>query len=461
MSSTRLKRRGLIRLALAATAAVGASSFVGTAAAADAVMIEPGAGAWKTWFTPGGAHFRLGPPPDSAGELGQVRAAASQRDGVHGKIAYWDAGAPPYRWNEIAIAAIDVSGDPKTARILTYLNAAMHDATVAAWDSKYAHNRPRPTHLDPSLQGPVATPRSPSFPSEHAAVAGAASEVLAFFYPAKADAYRAMAAEAARSREIAGVQYPSDSAAGLELGRKVAAFAIDRAKTDGSDAKWDGVIPTGPGLWKGGTGPVTGVVDAKMRPFYLGASDQLRPAAPPAHDSEAYAKELAEVKNFKRTPATNGYSLYVQFGFNGRPGPTERMSRHVSQRVFEEGLEDNPWAARSYALVMASVMDAWIATQDAKFHYWSQRPNQADPTVTTVFPTPAFPSYPSNRTALWTAPATVLGYLFPRDAAAFMKEAEMAGESAVWSGIHFRSDVEASRQVGEAIGRLAIAWDSK
>jgi membrane-associated phospholipid phosphatase len=460
MSSTRLKRRGLIRLALAATAAIGASSLAGPAGASSSAMVEPGAGRWKTWFTPGGAHFRLGPPPDSAGELGQVRAASSQRDGVHGKVAYWDAGAPPYRWNEIALVALDTGPDPKVARVLTYLNAAMHDATVAAWDSKYAHSRPRPTHLDESLQGAVATPRSPSYPSEHAAVAGAASEVLAFFYPKDAAAYRAMAAEAARSREIAGVQYPSDSAAGLDLGRKVAAFAIDRAKTDGSDAKWDGAIPTGPGLWKG-AGPITGVVDAKMRPWFLASSDQLRPAPPPAHDSAAYANELAEVKEFKRTPATTGQSLSVQFGWRGRPGPAERANRHVSQRVFEEGLADNPWAARSYALVMAAVMDAWIATQDAKFHYWSQRPNQADPTVTTVFPTPAFPSYPSNRTALWTAPAVVLGYLFPRDAALFMKEAEIAGESAVWSGIHFRSDVEASRQVGEGIGKLAIDWDSK
>jgi membrane-associated phospholipid phosphatase len=452
-------RRGLLKLGLTATAALAAAQLSSTALAAPAAMVEPDAGQWKTYFIPNGRSLRLGLPPDSAGELGQVRAAASQRDGVHGKVAYWNAGAPPYRWTEIAFSALDASPDPKQGRILAYLTAAMHDATVAAWDSKYAHNRPRPTQLDPSLQRDVAAPHSPSYPSEHAAVAGAASEVLAFFYPKDAASYRAMAEEAARSRVIAGVQYPSDTTTGLELGRSVAAAAIERAKGDGADAKWDGAVPTGSGKWTG-QNPV-GVVDARIKPFLLASTDQLRPGPPPAPDSEQFARELAEVKTFPRTPATNGYSLSVQYGWNGRPGPVERMLRDVSRRIFEEGIEDNPWAARSYALVAATFFDAWLATQDAKFTYWAFRPVQADPTITTVFPTPGFPSYPSNRTALYAAPAVVLGYLFPRDAARFMQEAEKAGESAIWSGIHFRSDVEAAKQMGLALGKIAVDWDSR
>lgn len=458
MSSNRLKRRGLLRLGLAAGAASGLVGLAAPAAAAPGVMIEPGAGRWKTYFTPPGSALRLGPPPDSAAELPAVRALASQRDGAHGAVAYWDAGSPPYRWNEVALAALDVTPDPKTARVLAYLNAAMHDATVAAWDSKYAYNRPRPTDLDSSLEGDVAVPRSPSYPSEHAAVAGAASEVLAFFYEKDAASYRAMAEEATRSRTVAGVQFPSDGAAGLELGRRVAAYAIDRARRDGSDAVWDGVVPSGPGKWRG-QNPV-GVVDARMKPFLLRSTDQLRPPPPPAVDSEQFARELAEVKNFPRTPATNGFSLSVQFGWNGRPGAAERLIRIVGQRLFEAGLDDNPWAARAYALVMATEMDAWLSSQDAKFTYWSLRPVQADPTLTTVFPTPGFPSYVSNRTVLYTAPAVVLGYLFPREAERFLREADRAGESAIWSGIHFRSDVEASRQMGLALGKIAVDWDS-
>jgi len=44
---------------------------------------------------------------------------------------------------------------------------------------------------------------------------------------------RDKAEEAARSRLIAGVNYPSDVAAGLALGRQVAALVITRGETDG------------------------------------------------------------------------------------------------------------------------------------------------------------------------------------------------------------------------------------
>src|SRR5262245_37693479 len=106
--STRLNRRGVLRMGLAATAAAGAASLVASAGAAPTsqTRIEPGAGKWKTYFIPNGRALRLGPPPDSAGELAQVRALASQRDGVHGKLSYWDAGAPPYRWNEFAFESL-------------------------------------------------------------------------------------------------------------------------------------------------------------------------------------------------------------------------------------------------------------------------------------------------------------------------------------------------------------------
>jgi hypothetical protein len=95
----------------------------------------------------------------------------------------------------------------------------------------------------------VATPRSPSYPSEHAAVAGGAAAVLAHFLPKDAQSLQAMAEEAAHSRVQAGVQYPSDVSAGLELGRKVAEQVIAKAKADGSDAVWTGSVPTGPCKW--------------------------------------------------------------------------------------------------------------------------------------------------------------------------------------------------------------------
>jgi hypothetical protein len=330
----------------------------------------------------------------------------------------------------------------------------MHDATVAAWDSKFAHRRPRPSAVDPAVAPVVAVPGSPSYPAEHAAVGAAAAEVLGYFFPDRADALRAAAAEAAGSRVLAGVQYPSDAAAGLELGRRVAGFALERARGDGADTQWDGVVPEGPDRWRG-QNPV-GVADRYLTPFVLDAADRLRPPPPPAPDSAQLAAELAELKGLQRTPRMIGLALGHQYAYNGASGFDVAALRHVDRLVFEAGLEASPRAARAYALVAVAFADAWIATQDAKYHYWAPRPAQLDPALTTVFPTPNHPSYPSNRAAIARAPAVVLGHLFPRDAERFQREAEQAAESAVWAGIHFRSDVEAAKAMGEAIGRLVV-----
>src|SRR5947209_2330762 len=69
-------------------------------------QIEPAAGGWKTWVLSSGRQLRLPPPPGQAStEITQLQTMAAQRDAaaLH-LIRYWDAGAPGYRWNEIAIA---------------------------------------------------------------------------------------------------------------------------------------------------------------------------------------------------------------------------------------------------------------------------------------------------------------------------------------------------------------------
>jgi membrane-associated phospholipid phosphatase len=335
----------------------------------------------------------------------------------------------------------------------------MDDATIAAWDGKYAYRRPRPGDVDPAVAPVVAVPRSPSYPAEHAAVGAAAAEVLAHFFPEQAAALREAAEEAGRSRVLAGVQYPSDVAAGLELGRRVAAYALERAGGDGADTPWDGTIPEGPDRWRGQN--PGGVTDRFVAPFVLGAAGQLRPPPPPAPGSERLAAELDELKGLQRTPRMVGLALGHQYAYNGSSGFDVTALQHVNRLVFEEGLEHSPRAARAYALVAMAGADAWIATQEAKFHYWAPRPAQLDPALSVVFPTPNHPSYPSNRAALTRATAVVLGHLFPRDAARLLREAEQAAESAVWAGIHFRSDVDAAKVVGEAVGGLVTARDQR
>jgi len=404
--------------------------------------------------------MRLPPPPDAAAtsaELEQLRGRAAPRDeAAQERIRYWSFASPSYRWNEMLI---DISADRPIGgggaqRMFAMLNVALHDAMIAAWDSKYAYNRPRPGDLDARFASALPASRSPSYPCEHSVAAGAAAAVIAHLYPAEAQRVSSAADEASRSRVMAGAAFPSDAKAGLELGRAVAARVIERMKVDG--AKWAGTVPTGPGLWRG-TNPV-GVDEVGWPLFVMSSASQFRPGPPPAHDSPQRAAELAETKDFKRTPFTNAKVFYWQFGQLGLPGVTVRLSEEVGRRLAEDGADASaPRAARAYALVHVAHYEGWIASQDAKFHYWVARPNQFDAAVTTVIPTPPFPSYPSNAATLVKAPTVVLSYLFPREKDRYDGWVREFGESRLWAGIHFRSDVQSGSDIGRQLGEAVVA----
>ena len=69
------------------------------------------------------------------------------------------------------------------SRRLALLHIALADAMIAAWDSKYAYSRSRPTSLDGTLPTVVSTPGTPSYPDEHAVAGAVAVAVLSEFFP--------------------------------------------------------------------------------------------------------------------------------------------------------------------------------------------------------------------------------------------------------------------------------------
>src|SRR5919108_635263 len=97
-----------------------------------------------------------------------------------------------------------------------------------------------------TISGATAAPE-PSYPSEHAALAGTAVGILTVFFPKEEANLQAMAAEVGQTRLLMGTNYRSDVDAGFALGQAVAQKALARAATDGSDAVWTGTVPTGPG----------------------------------------------------------------------------------------------------------------------------------------------------------------------------------------------------------------------
>lgn len=424
--------------------------------------IEPHAGDWKTWVIPSGLAYRVPPPPGMAetrAELQEVRRAVANLDRNQlGKVKHWDAGAPAYRWIEMIEKRIN-AGEPLTAhphRPLAYVALAIYDATVAAWESKYAYNRPRPNEMDQFLRIPVEAPDSPSYPSEHSAAAAAAAGVLAYFLPGESSAFQAMAEEAGRSRVMAGVQFPSDHDAGMELGRKVAQAVIAKAASDGYTTTWSGAVPQGRCMWTG-TSPGNAAA-TQWKTMLLGWPGAARPAAPPDCESAQMKAEVAAVKNYARTFNSNQKAYWWQSA-EGRETWNFGMA---SKWMFEDGLQANaPRAARVYALLAAAHYDTFIASQDAKFAYWYVRPHQLDSGIAPLFAAPNFPSYPSNHASFSWGRAEMLAYLFPARAAAARAMAQEAGESRVWAGIHYPVDLAAGKTLGSDVARRVIEWAEK
>jgi membrane-associated phospholipid phosphatase len=437
-----------------------ASLALSLPAYAQSGQIEPNAGSWKPWVISSGQDYRVAPPPGAAETQHELKALAdlvAQDDAtVQQQITFWDAGAPSYRWmdliNQRAIAGQSLT--PFAQRVYAYVAIAMNDATIAAWESKYFYNRPRPSEMDHKLPTAAAVPNSPSYPSEHSATAWAAATVLAHLLPSEGPAFLALADQDGKSRVRAGVQFPSDDDAGAELGRRVAAQVIAMADSDGSALPPSGSRLTGPCNWIG-TNP--GNFGAQnWRPILLSSPGEFRPPAPPDCTSAAVVADTLVVHNFPRgftAFATNYKAFYWQSpeGLNTWP------YRYADKFMFEDGTHLNaPRAARIYALIAATQFDAFIASQDGKFTYWYIRPSQLDPGIFPLFPVPNFPSYPSNHSTFSAARAEILAYLFPTRAELVRAIGKEAGDSRIWAGIHYPMDNVAGVNLGHAVAGVFI-----
>jgi membrane-associated phospholipid phosphatase len=452
-----LKRCALVLMALAL---LPAEPLLAGGTQPGAGWIEPAAGTWHTWVLTSGSQVRPGPPPDavaSQAELEQVRAITRQRDAAAlDQIAFWDTGAPSYRWNELLISEAlkhNLNSNFGT-RALALLHVALSDAMVATWDAKYAYQRLRPSEVDASVATAVVPPASPSYPSEYAAAAAAGSAVLTFLFPDDAQVFANRAEAASRSRLLAGVEYPSDAVAGQEIGRSVGALVVDWAQHDGSDAQWTGSVPTEPGHWTG-TSPILPLAGT-WKTWALASGSELRPGPPPAYDSPEEVADLATLKSFQRTPKTNADAFFWEYAAGGARNYSF-WNEQANKKILEHRLDsDPPRAARAYALTSIAAYDAGVACWDAKYAYWTIRPFQLDPALQTVFPTPNHPSYPAAHGCLSSAAAAALGSMFPRDAESLNALADEAGQSRIWAGIHFPTDVRVGLALGRAVAQKVI-----
>jgi membrane-associated phospholipid phosphatase len=253
------------------------------------------------------------------------------------------------------------------------------------------------------------------------------------------------------------VSFRTDIDAGDKLGRSLARAVIERARSDGSDAVWSGELRSGPGVWFSASN------DAPLLPLWGSVTPWLTksiasflPPPPPSPGSPEFQAALREVKEYsdRRTPEQARIAALWADG-PGSYAPAGRWNKIAADLILKHDLSEIR-AARVFALLNMSMMDAGIACWDCKYHYLVMRPWQVDPAITTPVGQPNFPSYPSAHACFSGAGAEILGFLFPDERGALAAKSEEAARSRVYGGIHYTFDGEAGLRLGRAIAQLAI-----
>ncbi len=164
-------------------------------------------------------------------------------------------GTPGGHWVMIEIQLVEQLDLPlsRTAEMFMLTNAALMDAFISAWSTKYVYNLLRPvTYIQANLRRNwepfIQTPPFPEYPSGHSVVSGAAAEVLTTMFGAQAFtdrtpiinghenmqrsflSFEQAAQEAAISRLYGGIHYRSAIENGLRQGQCVGQQVLNRIR---------------------------------------------------------------------------------------------------------------------------------------------------------------------------------------------------------------------------------------
>jgi hypothetical protein len=367
-------------------------------------------------------------------------------------------------WNAVAfdiMRAGNVDGAP-AARTLAILHVSMADAvnTTQSRYTRYAYRG--------KLQ-PEASPDS--------AAASAARAALVTLFPAQ----RATIEEVYAAKMRAITDGPGKDA-GATIGAEAAAAVIaDRADDKASVPDTYRPVTTA-GAWIPTTPPLTAQY-ARVKPWGFERPDQFRPGPPPALTGAEYARDYNETKTLggtRSTQRTQEQTEAVKFWSQ----PNLGLAWHQAARQLAIGRRlELAECARLFALLSMAHANTFIVDWDAKFHYNFWRPvtairngdidgndsTERDAGWSPLNATPMHPEYPSQAAiqagAASAVFAAVLGDLSasaliivdsadPKIARQFASVAALAEEQRmvrIWGGIHFRSSLQASDQMGGAM----------
>jgi hypothetical protein len=405
-------------------------------------------------------------------------------------------------WNATAgdslLAACDLGGyAPQEARILAMAHIAVHDA-LQAIDRR-------------STPYAVRLPAAPAASAE-AAVASAVRGVLvpvlrqmSFFLPVADCIDKGVAkVEVDYAAAVAGIDDGAAKSSGLALGRNAADAVLALRADDGYDTQLvdpayvEGTKPGEYGYTDGTPFAFAPHLGSDLTPFVLRRSRQFRPGPPHRLTSRAYARDVREIQRLGGddviTPSARSadQTQIALFWLESSPIQWNRIARTVAAA---RGLD--AWqSARLLGLLNVALIDGYIGTFEAKYHYRLWRPvtairaagtdgNRAttpDPTWTPLVAVPPIPDYDSGHAVEGGAAAQVMSRFFGSDRAKFAvcshtlpagqrcsdaeptlrtytRFSQAARENAVsriYVGFHFRQAVEVGTRHGRHIGQWTV-----
>ena len=367
------------------------------------------AGTWKPILLSSATEFPVTAPaatttPDYIAQVNEIKTWQQDLTSEEKSIVkYWSAGAV-LRWNEIlrqlvakhnlppyqnpdgtyplpnannplAYPQFPFANPPYAARAYAYVSAAQYDALVAAYHYKKLYNRAAPYKVDSTVKALIPKSDLPSYPSEDAAVIGAAVETLKLLFPGDQDFIQQKAEEHKRARIISGANVRSDIEAGEALGKAVAQKFVARARTDragaaaGNAAMWkqmeDACIARGEEPWQSleiPKRPPMLMAFGKVKAFLFDSLTalSLRPVAPPKVQSDQMKKETEEIYSFIKNPKRENIAI-VHFWADGvgTYTPPGHWDAIAAEDFITKNFSEVSWA-RNMALLNMSLMDAAI-----------------------------------------------------------------------------------------------------
>ena len=381
-------------------------------------------------------------------------------------------------------------------------HAAAQPDVIAEWNLEAATR----TVLPASNLSPVEQTRTMSIVhiSMHDAVNGITREYKTYLPPADPPANASpIAAAIAAGNESLRTLFPGSAAAldakflasmavqglpvsdpGVAYGRSAAMAILLLRSTDGASGAQ---FPyTAPGA--GDPGVFTHAAPALLpgwgdvMPWVLRGGSQFRPEAPPALESERYARDYNEIKDIGALVSPTRTADQTNIATFWLASPVAIWNQ--SLRTLVAGADfDLSTRARIFALVYLSATDASIACWDAKYayNYWRPQPaiqrgdedgNTATDKVagwTPLYPTPRHPEYPSGHSTVSTAISSIMAQFFgddpnvpitstisgiTREWDTFSEGIDEVIDARVYSGIHFRTADEVGSRQGSQVGQF-------